>query len=192
MTNDVLHTRILKTVGTTRGMVVNDLFRILRAEVPTLSEESLAQEIKDLQSQGIVSLEDVTPIHPSFSVYLCKWEYNADFYLLVGLTLAAVFHLYVGPYQYPYVILGWILGLIFVFFAPGYATVTTLSVEGFSPMETVLLSIGLSVVLVMFLGVMLGLAPWGISLVSSTLGLSGYTLFVGLAGRWRRYRSDLS
>jgi len=45
-------------------------------------------------------------------------------------------------------------------------------------------------VIAMFLGVMLSVFAGGITLNSSMLGLSGYTLFFGFVGRWRKYRSS--
>jgi len=185
----VLRAQITKAIEAKREITVSDLFRVIKNEVPALSEEMLVREIENLQSQGVVSLEDVA-VESSFVVFLSKWELNADFYLLLGLMLAAGFCLYLGPSQYPYVVGEWALGLVFVFLAPGYATMTNFPSRIFPPLETVLISVGLSVVIAMFLGVMLSVFAGGITLNSSMLGLSGYTLFFGFVGRWRKYRSS--
>jgi hypothetical protein len=184
----MLRTHILKTVEAKRQIIVGDLFRIIEKDNPGLSEEVLVQEVKELQSRGMVTLEDTPPVERSFMSFLCKWELNVDFYLLVALTLAAGCCLYLIPHQYPYALAQWTIGLIFVFLAPGYATTTAISFRNFSTMETLLMSVGLSVVLVMFLGLMLSLSPWGINIGSSALGLFGYTVFLGFIGRWKQYQ----
>jgi uncharacterized membrane protein len=77
---------------------------------------------------------------------------------LLVIVLIAVFNLF------PSNILRIILGAPFLLFFPGYTLVTALfsKKEGLDGIERVLLSLVMSIVVVLFLGLILNYTPWGI------------------------------
>ena len=103
--------------------------------------------------------------------------------------MIALIGVYVVPNQYPYVIIRWAFGLIFILFVPGFATTHALYDKDLSVMLRFLLSVGLSIVLMMVFGFSLNFLPWGINILPVTVTMSAYALLVGLVGSWRRYQS---
>lgn len=79
---------------------------------------------------------------------------------LLVIVLIAVFNLF------PSNILRIILGVPFLFFFPGYALVTALFIkkEELDGIERVLLSLVMSIVIILLLGLILNYTPWGIRL----------------------------
>jgi hypothetical protein len=186
--NEVVQAQIMNAVTTKRNLRVNDLFLVAKRELNEISEEEFVQNVVQLASEGKIVLEDVDATERSFSRFLRRWELNLWFYSALTLTFAAVSSIYLIPSKYPYVIIQWVVGSMFIFFAPGYVTMNMLRIRALATSELALVSVAMSLVIVMFLGALLSFSPWGITLFSSTLSLSGYTLVLAFAASWRKYR----
>lgn len=186
--NEVVQAQILNAVAAKRNLRVNDLFLVAKKELNEISEEEFVQNIVQLASEGKIVLEDIAATEHSFSRFLRRWELNLWFYSVLTLTLTAVSAIYLIPSKYPYVIIQWVVGSVFIFFVPGYVTMNLLRFRTLATADFALVSVALSLVIVMFLGALLSFSPWGITLFSSTLSLSGYTLVLAFAASWRKYR----
>ncbi|MFP3909626.1 MAG: DUF1616 domain-containing protein [Archaeoglobaceae archaeon] len=83
-----------------------------------------------------------------------------------------------------------VLGLPLVLFVPGYALISALFPrnDDLDGIERVALSIGLSICVVVFVGLALNFTPWGIRLGPILLSLSGFTLLMVAATSLRRVK----
>jgi uncharacterized membrane protein len=105
--------------------------------------------------------------------------------IVVGITVLV---LYLVPSPSPFVALRWLLGAVFLLFLPGYA-VTAVLVDDATPLDGVargLISVGLSVSVVSFIGVFLNFTPWGVTLDTVVAAVAAFTLAFLL---YRRYIS---
>ena len=168
---------------------VRDLFEIVRKKRPTLVEDEFIQSIKELKESGTLELELPTPKFDSYIAYVKLRSENAWFHLVVSASLATILAIYILPSAYPIVIFRWILGLVFVLFLPGYATVQALFAgrRELDDIERFALSVGLSLAITPLVGLLLNYTPWGIRLDPIALSLSIYTLAMATIGTIRRY-----
>lgn len=156
---------------------------------PTLSDESFVEEVMALSSEGAVTLEERIPTSLTLAGYLSVWYTNLWLYIVLaisGLTATAV---YLLPGQFPIVAVRWLAGSVFVLFLPGYVTVRALFPKREpGDIESVALSIGLSLALLPLLLIVLNYTPWGIRLEPMIITLTSYTVLVGFAASWRKYQ----
>lgn len=122
----------------------------------------------------------------SFTKYV--FSENAVWYwTTIALTVATLIAVFVIPENaYPIVYIRNILGLIFIIWLPGYAFIKALfptkvpiktSSESLDTIERVLLSIGMSLlVLVPIVGLLLNYTSWGIRLTPIVLSLLSLTI----------------
>lgn len=85
-----------------------------------------------------------------------------------------------------------LLGFILVFFAPGYVFVSALfpKENELGGIERLALSIGLSIFIVVFIGMGLNYTPWGIRLGPILLSISGFTLIFAAISAYRRLKKN--
>jgi uncharacterized membrane protein len=81
-----------------------------------------------------------------------------------------------------------VLGLPFVLFFPGYALTAALypGAEDITGLERLVLSIGLSVIIVPLIGVILNYMPWGINVYPFLISLTIFISIFSYLGWWRR------
>jgi uncharacterized membrane protein len=86
-----------------------------------------------------------------------------------------------------------ILGLIFVLFLPGYAIVSALfpKAEGMDNIERVALSLGLSIAVVPFMGVLINYSPWSINLITMLVPLLALIISVSMVAWYRRSKTPV-
>lgn len=142
-----------------------------------------------LAERGKVDVEDSPPQVTSLIEYLGLWERNVWFYVSVAASLMTALVIYTVPSQLPLVVLRWILGSAFVLFIPGYVTVETLFPKGreLNGIERFALSVGLSLILVMLIGLLLNYTPWGIRLTPIVISLTIFTIGLALAALVRKF-----
>lgn len=78
-----------------------------------------------------------------------------------------------------------LFGFVFVLFAPGYVFISALfpDKEELGGIERLALSIGLSICIVVFIGIGLNYTPWGIRLIPILISISAFTLaFTAISG----------
>jgi uncharacterized membrane protein len=88
-----------------------------------------------------------------------------------------------------------LLGFILVLFAPGYVFISALFPQQneLDVIERLALSIGLSICIVVFIGLGLNYTPWGIRLGPILLSICGFTLIFAAISAYRRsenYRTN--
>jgi len=81
-----------------------------------------------------------------------------------------------------------IVGFPLILFLPGYSLICALfpKKDELNPIEKIALSIGLSIAIVVIIGLALNYTPWGIRLGPILLAISSFTLILGGVGEARR------
>ena len=115
-----------------------------------------------------------------------KSHIGLDLIITDILTVALVFIIFVLPESW----MRAILGFPFIIFFPGYVLVATLfpGKENLSATARIALSLGLSIVVAVFIGLLLDLTPWGIGLYSFLLSLSLFILLTSGIAWYARSR----
>ena len=181
---DTFAAAYLKKSGTITG---RQLYEVLRPKFPSLTEDEFADLLQRLAARDQINVYDERPV--SFRVFLGAWERNLWFYLLIIACFSAALTAYAIPPNSPFLVLRWVLGLLFVIFLPGYATVQALLPAAQpSGLERFALSIGVSLVLDMLAGLALNYTPWGIRLVPILLLLSTLTICLATLALARQFR----
>jgi hypothetical protein len=172
--NRQLRTLIIDKINIERPETVQKLITLVRQET-RLPENQIMKAIIELEgttlrfrNQPLSNLKSKSPT-TSFATF--KWY--AIILLLDIATALAVFN--ISEDSYPLVFVRYTLGLILIFFLPGFALTMFLFPNEYSKKSTlknaysidrVALSVGLSIVFVIIVGLVSYHAPWGIGLMS--------------------------
>ena len=110
-----------------------------------------------------------------------------DLQTIVIITLLTVFVISI-PIPFSILPLRIVLGLLFIFLLPGYALMAVLfpGKEDIDWLERVALSLGFSIVVASFIGLLLNYTPWGIKLNSVLISLSFFIISMGIVAAFRR------
>jgi hypothetical protein len=168
---------------------VPQLYAALKDRNPSLSEVDVTDLVWRLIEGGQVDVEDVPPATGSLRQYVRIWERNLWFYASVVISLMTTLVVYTVPSQLPLVALRWIFGSVFVLFIPGYVTVEILFPKGLEldGMTRFALSVGLSLVWVMLVGLLINYTPWGLRLTPIVISLTILTVGLALLGLVRQF-----
>ncbi|MFC1990725.1 DUF1616 domain-containing protein [Chloroflexota bacterium] len=107
---------------------------------------------------------------------MLKRRFELDLFIVGILTLVLVFIAFVSAESW----LRTILGFLFIVFSPGYVLVAAVfpSKDSLSTTTRIAFSLGLSIVVAIFIGLILDFTPWGIDLYSLLLSLALFILLV--------------
>lgn len=106
--------------------------------------------------------------------------------IIVFVTIAAIFVTVPPLNETP---MRALFGFVLIFFVPGYVFVSALfSEEELNELERIALSIGLSICVVIFIGLGLNYSPWGIRLDAILFSVSTFTLFFAIICSYMRVR----
>jgi hypothetical protein len=172
---------------------VRRLCDALRESNPSLTEREVTNSVWRLVEGGRVDVEDIPPASESLWQYLRIWERNLWFYASLAIPFMTVLVIYSVPSTLPLVALRWIFGSVSVLFMPGYVTVESLFPQSreLDGIERFALSVGLSLVLVMLVGLLLNFTPWGIRLTPIVISLTIITVGLALVAVGRRFSVSL-
>jgi uncharacterized membrane protein len=116
------------------------------------------------------------------------WEMNVYFYVSLAISFGAILAIYTIPAEFPFVLIRWVLGSVFVLFIPGYVAVQALfDSPELDFIARIALSIGLSAALTMFVGFLLNYTLWGITLTPILISLIAVTVLLDIIAVLRRY-----
>lgn len=177
--------RYLMSRGTTS---VQELYEAMSAEDPSLTKAELADLVWQLSKEDKAKLEDV-PVKESLSEFLRHWERNLWLYGSLVISFATIIVVYGTSAEVPIKALRWVLGSMFVLFIPGYMMIEALFPRGIKidSIERFSLSVGLSIVLAMLVGLLLNYTPWGIRLTPILISLMILTIGLDLIALLRKY-----
>lgn len=187
-----LEERVLRYLEKSRPTTVEELFAGLRIEAPWLTKAEVTDIVWLLAAQDKVDLQGAQP--KSFVDFLRTWQENLWFYASLGVPFATIFMIYVTPPELPFLVLRWALVSVFVFFIPGYVTLQGLYLgdQTIHGAERIALSVAVSLVLVMLVGLLLNYTPWGIRLTPIVTSLTILTVGLAAMALIRRYTSRTS
>ena len=165
---------------------VQQLTALVKERLFFAGEEKILESILKLQSQGTIKLEN-QPLPPSLKLATYLKTSQAHWYWLTMAvaTITVAIVLTIPEDFYPWSYLRNILGIIFVLWLPGYASIKALfpvrmpiktSTENLETIERIALSIGMSITLVPIVGLLLYYTPWGLSLTPIVLSLLALTV----------------
>jgi len=172
---DVARSReVLDYVARNGEASVRELYDALHGTDNSMTEAELASLLWQLSHEGKISLEDVKRTSRSFTKLLARWEINLGLYSSLGVALGAIISIYVVSSDLPWVVFRWFFVSIFLLFTPGYVSSKILfpRATDFDSIERFMLSVGLSVVILMIVGLLLNFTSWGISLTPIVVSLS--------------------
>ena len=179
----------LKLAKANQRSTLRDIYSAMKKRDPTLTDESFVEEVMILSSEEAVTLEERIPTGLTLPGYLSVWYTNVWFYIVLAISALAVTAVYLLPGQFPIVAVRWLAGSVFVLFLPGHVTLRALFPKReLDDIESVALSIGLSLALVPLLLLVLNYTAWGIRLEPIIITLTSYTVLVGFAATWRKYK----
>jgi hypothetical protein len=189
--SDALGTQAMEILKRNGPTNVKDLFYTLHADDASITEAEVTDLVWRLAEQGKIALDDFQPIR-SFTQFLRAWEKNGVLYGSLAISIALTIITYAAPLSAPFPELKWVLGSIFVLFIPGYVTVSALfpKVTDLDSIERLALSVGLSLVLIPFLGVLLSIAPFGIGLAYVLPWLIILTFLLSMVAIFRGYSAE--
>jgi hypothetical protein len=181
--------RLLELAKANQGKTLRDLYGAAKQTDRTLTEETFVDEALALFSEGAVTLEETIPTKVTYPGYLSIWYANVWLYIALAVSALTIAAAYFLPNQYPVVAVRWVTGSVFILFLPGYVTVRALFPKReLDDIESLALSIGLSLALVPLLTLVLNYTPWGIRLEPIIITLTTYTALVAFAASWRKYQ----
>jgi uncharacterized membrane protein len=167
------------------------LYDELRHRDPTVGPAEVVELVWRLAREDAVDIVDIPPATESLRAYLKVWNENLWLYISLTTSIVAFLCVNIIPGNSPLVVLRWILGTALVVFVPGYVMLKALfpgrrDLDGFIRFA---LSIGLSMVCAILVGLFLNYTPWGIRFTPILLSMTGLTIgftFVALKRQFAR------
>jgi uncharacterized protein DUF1616 len=177
---------VIETLQKHHPSSIAELKSSLAKEGVRSSDEDLLNIIRELQEEGAVRL--LIPVSlDSFPRFLTDTNNSWWIYALVLISLSETFLVRYGVHDPFLGSVRLLFGLGLLGFLPGYATVQILfPKDRLSFLEQILLSIFLSVIVSIGLGVLLG-ARYVFNPTSGVLLSSGYTIVASILAGYRRY-----
>jgi len=173
-----------------RSTSVEELYDTLKAATPSVTKAEIADAVWRLVRREEVEVEDDPPAAKSLREYLGFWERNTSLYIVLAVSHAMLFLVYVVSPSSPLVVLRWVLGFAFVLFLPGYLAIEALFPKGreLDSLERLAFSVGLSLALVPLIGLFLNYSPWGLRLDPIIISLTILTIGLAVVALVRRFR----
>jgi small-conductance mechanosensitive channel len=194
---DELDQQIITTVETAKPESVRQLIDQVQALSPRPKQEILNRIMRLEQEEKIHLKRPKTPTPAKFSSYL-RSNHALWYWITITLTLATMLVVFVVPENdFPLVYLRYVLGIIFILWLPGYAFIKALfpkqlplrtSDKNLDTIERIALSLGMSIALVLIVGLLLNYTPWGIRLTPIVLSLTALTLAFATTAIAREYQ----
>ena len=161
---------IVGIVKTKQPSTVKELVQLVQKEL-SIPEEEVVKHIINLSNEGKLKFIGYSiPPTPKSYIFSAKAIW---YWLIIANALATSISVFTIPENaYPFIYVRYILGFVFVLFLPGYSLVKVLfPTQEFDNIERVALSIGTSLALVPFVGLILNYTIWGIRTTPVTLSL---------------------
>jgi len=187
-----LDERALRYLEKSGATTVEELYTGLRIGAPLLTKAEVTDIVWLLAAQDKINLQDAPP--KSLVDFLRTWQENWWFYASLGISFATILVIYFTPPELPFLALRWALGSAFVLFIPGYVTLQGLYPRDrtIDSAERIALSVPVSLVLVMLVGLLLNYTPEGIRLTPILISLTILTVGLAAMALTRRYTSRTS
>ncbi|MGO9645084.1 MAG: DUF1616 domain-containing protein [Candidatus Bathyarchaeia archaeon] len=168
------------------AMTGEHLYGMLTTRFPNLPQNKFADLVERLAEGDQIEVYDERA--SSVIKYLTAWEKHLWFYLSLITTASTVLAAYLIPSDSFFMPIRLALGLPFVLLLPGYVALQALfPAADLHRFDRVALSIGVSLVLDIFSGVLLNYSPWGIQLVSILSVVGTFTISFAILALLRQF-----
>lgn len=159
---------------------VSDVVANLQRLDREIGVDEIHNAVRRLEATGSINLSEERPT-PSFLSYLKDVGASTRFWAAVATSAAMLITIYALPQGESWVPTRWTVGAIFLFIMPGYA-VTNLFIprNRLSTMERVALSIGLSLAIVVLIGIMLSYSPAGVGIEPVVISVALFSIIISL------------
>jgi sensor histidine kinase YesM len=203
---DEVNQQIIYVIETTKPENVQQLIDQIQTLTSKPTPEILDRIIQ-LQQQGKIHIKpQQTPVPEKFTDYLTS-NHAFWYWITMALTIATTIVVFtVSETAFPLVYVRYVLGTIFIIWLPGYAFIKALfpqhlpfakglahtletSEKNIDTIETIALSIGMSLALVPITGLLLNYTPWGIRLTPIVLSLLALTTIFATAAIIREHQT---
>lgn len=163
---------------------VKDIIDYVKVADLSIAKDEIKNAIKELEKEGKIELYE-PKFEGSFFQYLFSINTLFTFWLTVivtGITLLSIYLLSIP-------IIRIVIGGMFVLFIPGYALINLLFPKMRDVIETIALSIGLSLAIVPLIGLILNYTPLGIRLDPIVIILSITSISMMFAAVYKQYEA---
>jgi len=195
---DALTQTILSTILEKKPKNVTQLVALLREKIQ-ITENQALNKILDLESQGKIKFASPPPKQPTTITSYLKTNQSIWYWATITTSLITVIAVYAIPESLqPWSYIRNALGAVLALWLPGYTLLKTLyplqlpietSTENLDTIERVGLSLGMSLALVSFVGLLLNYTPWGIRLAPIALTLFAMTVSFATVALTREYQA---
>jgi hypothetical protein len=163
----------------------------------SLPKKRVLSYILELHDAGVLTLEAPSIVHPKkLTSYITSGGINW-FWLTLAFSLGTTLLVFVvAEDTYPWILLRYVAGAVFVLWFPGYSFMKALfprrrGTKEIDSLERTALSFGMSLALVPIVGLLLNYTPWGIRLIPVTLSLLTLTIVFAVTGLVREHSEAL-
>jgi len=196
----MLKEAILATTRDHKPETADQLAKEIHEQFPTITEKVIVEALLELQNEGKLQFE---PKHalPHNLIPFLRTNAALWYWVTFAIAIAAAVSVFVVPEgAYPFVVLRYVLGSVFILWLPGYTFIKALfprelplktNDRNLDLIERAVLSLGMSLALVPIVGLLLNYTPWGIRLAPITLSLTALTLTFATTAVFRDYQSSV-
>jgi uncharacterized membrane protein len=189
---EMLEKRILAILDSNSKISTLDLVRRFVNE--GIAEERVIEAIKDLEDRDEIELDENFFMYDSFLQYIKDVDLNFWFYFTIVVVVGTLIMVFVVPSVWPFVVIRWVFGSLFILFLPGYALVNALFLRrgDLKDIERLALSVGLSLAITPLTGFLLNYTIFGIRLIPIIASLSIFILGMNFLAIYRKFRMGRS
>jgi uncharacterized membrane protein len=189
---EMLEKRILAILDSNSKISTLDLVRRFVNE--GIAEERVIEAIKDLEDRDEIELNENFFMYDSFLQYIKDVDLNFWFYFTIVVVVGTLIMVFVVPSVWPFVVIRWVFGSLFILFLPGYALVNALFLRrgDLKDIERLALSVGLSLAITPLTGFLLNYTIFGIRLIPIIVSLSIFILGMNFLAIYRKFRMGRS
>jgi uncharacterized membrane protein len=182
---DKLKAIVVKINNEKKPLTVRELVDRVRG-TSKLSEDDIMRCVLSLQAEGAIMLKDKVIAEKSDK------ENTLGFRITIIIGVIAALTAFVIPENlYPWIYVRNFLGIVFVFFLPGYAFVKVFLENSFNRdkalkdinrIEQIALSVGLSIAITSLMGLLLYYSPWGLNIEAIVITIFAITFILAAVG----------
>ncbi len=195
--NELIKDVIVNTINGQKPQTTSQLVGLIQKNT-NLSEKEIINLLNQLEAEDKIHFDMIPEISASFGTYIFSLE-SAWFWIITAVALLTTFTVFTIPQDwFPFAYVRNVLGVIFVFFLPGYTLARAIfqkkvpiktASESLDNIERLALSIAMSLALTPIIGLILYHTPFGVGLTPITLSLLTLTVLFAIAALTREYNA---
>jgi len=153
---------------------------------------AIAEAYDEIMTNKLAIIDPNPP--ESLLSYLGRLDYSLWFWFVTIFAVVTPLFVLLSLWQKFLIPVRYVLGFIYVLFVPGYVTLRVLYDEEkeLSSLETLVYSIGISLAIIPFMGLLLNFTPAGLSMEQIFILISSYTVVMAFVASRAEYLRLLS